>query len=255
MHRRGPALGLMICVALLVACGDDDAQEQTTTGAGSGLGAAELAGEGDSPAFALVRGRDTLLVERYTLAGNRVSGVMRDPTGGSVEYQTIHSTSGGERSMRVTMRSGAAADAPPVITTYTLRGDSAFLRHERGDSTLQQGEPVPANTLPYMSPSMGMMALVAQSARELVGDSGRVSLLAASVGLNPVVVQPLVYWRADTAWVIGNATSQFRLVFDRGRLLSAESPPQQMHMVRMPDGGAASASIAPPAATPATPQD
>lgn len=235
MHRRGPALGLMICLALLGACADDDAQEQATTTDGSGgLGTAEMAGAGDSPAFALVRGQDTLLVERYTLAGNRASGVMRDPTGGSVEYQTIHSTSGGERSMRVTMRSGAAGDAPPVIATYTVRGDSAFLHHARGDTTIEQGEPVPENTLPYMSPSIGMMALVARTAREIVGDSGQVTLLAASVGQNPVVVQPLVYWRGDTAWVIGNQTSQFRLIFDDGQLVSAANPPQQMQFVRLP---------------------
>ena len=47
-----------------------------------------------------------------------------------------------------------------------------------------RGDPVDAITagaLPYMSPSMGMMALVAQSARGIVGDSGQVTLLAASV--------------------------------------------------------------------------
>lgn len=233
MHRRGPALGLMICLALVGACADDD-DTQTTTDGTSTLGTEQMAGEGDSPAFALVRGQDTLLVERYTLSADRASGVMRDPTGGSVEYETVHSTSGGERSMRITMRSGAGADVTPVIATYTVRGDSAFLRHARGDTTVEQGEPVPANTLPYMSPSIGMMALVAQTARGIVGDSGQVTLLAASVGQNPVVVQPFVYWSADTAWVIGNQASQFRLVFDDGRLVSAANPPQQMQFVRLP---------------------
>ena len=235
MHRRGPVLGLTICLALLGACADDDdAQEQTTTDGASAPGGAGMAGEGDSPTFALVRGQDTLLVERYTLGAGRASGVMRDPTGGSVEYQTIHSASGGERSMRVTMRSGAAGEATPVIATYTVRDDSAFLHHASGDTAIEQGEPVPENTLPYMSPSIGMMALVARTAREIVGDSGRVTLLAASVGQNPVVVQPLVYWRADTAWVIGNQTSQFKLVFDDGQLVSAVNPPQQMEFVRLP---------------------
>lgn len=241
MQRSVPALGLVVCLALLGACGDDD---------GAGDGADERVGSdavggaaADSPAFALVRGRDTLLVERYTLSGNRVSGSMRDPTGSSVEYESLHSTSGGERSMRVVMRA-ADPSAPPIVTTFTMRGDSAHMRLQRGDSTIDQSDAAPANALPYLSPSMGMMALVVQSAREMMGDSGRVSLLAASVSQNPVVVQPRFFWRGDTAWVVADQMNQFRLIFENGELMSAENAPQQIRAVRLPAG--AGASIARP---------
>ena len=246
MYRSVRALGLAACVALLAGCGgDDDGQEQGTDAAQGGRAGEMVAG--DQPAFALVRGQDTLLVEQFTLSGNRVSGTMRDPSGSSIEYQTIHGAAGGERTMQITMRPSNPAAGPPIVSMFTLRGDSAWLQTTRGDSTIRNGDSVQSGALPYMSPSMGMMALVVQSARAMVGDSGQVPLLAASVSMDPVLVSPLVYWRADTAWVIGDAMNQFKLVFANGQLVSAENAPQQMRAVLL------SGSTATPAAPPANP--
>ena len=245
MHRKARAIGLAACVALLAACGGDDDGQENGPGAEPGSGTAEA----NSPMFALVRGQDTLLVERYTLSGNRVSGAMHDPSGSSVEYQTIHSTDGSERSMQITLRPANASAAPPIISTFTLRGDSAWLETMRGDSTVRTGDAVQAGALPYMSPSMGMMSLVAQTARSMVGDSGQVTLLAASVSQNPVLVSPLVYWRGDTAWVIGDAMNQFKLVFQNGELMSAENAPQQMRFVRVTSDPFANRAAPAPGAT------
>lgn len=247
MYRRFRAALPAVCLILLGACGDDDAAEDGMRGASRALGTAEMAGEGDAPAFALVRGQDTLLVERYTLQGNRVSGIMRDPSGSRVEYETTHSTSGGERTMRVTLHPADPASGPPIVSMFTLRGDSVHLTNSVGDSAVRQADAIQPNALPYLSPSMGMMALVVQSARTLVGDSGQVPLLAASVSQPPVVVSPLVLWRGDTAWVIGNEQNQFRLVFSEGRLVGAENAPQQMRSIRLQGGIAASPSARPSA--------
>ena len=207
-----------------------------------------LPAPGDGPSFALMRGQDTLLIEEFTLNGNRVSGTMRDPSGSSIEYQTSHATDGGERTMQIMLRPANPEAGPPIVSTFTLRGDSAWLQVQRGDSTIRNGDQVQAGALPYMSPSMGMMALVARSAREIVGDSGQVPLLAASIGMDPVVVSPLILWRADTAYVIGDAMNQFKLVFSNGELVSAENAPQQMRAVRR-DGAATPAPAAAPAST------
>ena len=223
MHRS--AVALAASIALLAACGDDEGDAGRT-----GESAQPAAIDENASAFALVRGEDTLLVEQYTLSGNRVSGSLRDPQGSSVEYQTIHATDGGERSMQITLRSANPSDIP-IISRFTLRGDSAWLETARGDSTIRTGDQISAGALPYMSPSMGMMSLVAQTARSAVGDSGQVALLAASISQNPVLVSPLIYWRADTAWVIGDALNQFKLVFANGALQSAENAPQQMRFV------------------------
>ena len=233
MQRSVRAFGLVACLLLLAACGDEDGAEEQAPGDGRALDTGSMAGEGSSPAFALVRGEDTLLVERYTMADDRVSGTMRDPSGSSVEYETTHSTSGGERSMRIVLRASDPA-APPIVTTFTLRGDSVHMRLERADTAIQQSDAMPASALPYLSPSMGMMALVLKSAREIIGDSGQVSLLAASVSQNPVVVRPRFEWRADTAWLIADAMNQFRLVFQDGELMSVENAPQQIRAVRLP---------------------
>jgi len=232
MHRS--ALALAASIALLAACGDDEGDAGQ-----AGDNAEPAAIDESASAFALVRGADTLLVEQYTLSGNRVSGTMRDPQGSSVEYQTIHATDGGERSMQITLRSANPADIP-IISRFTLRGDSAWLETARGDSTIRTGDQISAGALPYMSPSMGMMSLVAQTARSAVGDSGQVALLAASISQNPVLVSPLIYWRADTAFVIGDAMNQFKLVFANGQLQSAENAPQQMRFVRISGEAAAS---------------
>ena len=245
MHRSLKAIGLAACIALLGACGGDESGEPGQDGPD---GETQAGVEGGAPTFALVRGTDTLLIEQYTLTGNRVRGIMRDPTGSSVEYQTIHATDGGERTMQVTLRSSNPQAEPPILSTFTLRGDSAWLETTRGDSTIRNGDAVGAGALPYMSPSMGMMSLVVQSARALVGDSGQVTLLAASVRQNPVLVSPLVTWRADTAWVRGDAMNQFKLVFSNGELMSAENTPQQMRFVRVdPSAIEPRAAAAPPA--------
>ena len=240
MHRSVATLGLMACLGL-GACGDDEPDGGPAARDGAGTGSELTAGE---TSLALVRGADTVMVERYTLAGDRVSGTMTDPNGGSVQYEAVH-TAGGERSMRITVNSGGSQAGQPAagatVTTFTLRGDSAFMRREPGDSIAMRGERVPAGTLPYMSPSIGMMALLVQSARGVVGDSGQVPLLAVSAGQEPMVVEPVIRWSADTAWVSGNPSSRFRLVFAGGRLVSAENPPQQVRAVLAPAGGEAPA--------------
>lgn len=243
MSRRPLLLSLLACAALLGACGGDDAGQPGTSSDGRPTDAAGMDGQGVGRVFALVRGRDTLLIERYTLQGNAVQGVMRDPTGGRVEYETVHGGQGAESSMRISITPSGPDAGPPLVSTFTLRGDSVYLSNARGDSAVQQADALPAGTLPYMAPSIGMMALLAQSARGVAGDSGQVGILAASISQNPVHVRPLVMWRGDTAWVVGNETNQFRLIFQDGELMSFENPPQQMRGVLMP----ASAAAAPPA--------
>lgn len=243
MSRRPLLLPLVACAALLGACGGDDAGQSGTSTDGRPTNADGMGSDGAGRVFALVRGRDTLLVERYTLQGNAVQGVMRDPTGGTVEYETVHGGQGAESSMQVSITPSGPQAGQPIVSTFTLRGDSVFLSNARGDSAVQQAEALPAGTLPYMAPSIGMMALLAQSARDVAGDSGQVGILAASISQNPVHVRPLVMWRGDTAWVIGNETNQFRLIFQDGELMSFENPPQQMRGVLLP----ASAASTPPA--------
>lgn len=257
MSRRLLLLPLSLGIALLGACGGDDADEQAASPAADRPDMT-LDGEGEGRSFALVRARDTLLVERYTREGNRVQGVMRDPTGGRVEYETVHGGAGEESTMRISVTPAGPAPTAPMVSVFTLRGDSVILTHERPDSSEVQRESLPAGTLPYMAPSIGMMDLLVHSARGIAGDSGQVGLLAASLSQNPVHVRPLVMWRGDTAWVIGNEMNQFRLVYENGELASFQNDPQQMRGVPLTGTVDAAPAAAPPAgdaetAVPATP--
>lgn len=234
---RTPALVAL----LLVACGGDD-DAQTTDQTGPAQPAAP-----ENPAFALVRGQDTLLIEQFTIDGQRVSGTMRDPTGSAVEYDATYGANGLESSMRVTMRAADAA-APPIVWAFTIRGDSVFAETTRADSTVRSGDTIARGALPYMSPSMGLMSMVARSARTAIGDSGQVTLLAASVSQPPMAVTPQIYWRADTAWIISDDVNQFRLTFSNDRLVSAEMPRMQMRAVRV---GAPAAPAQPAPTAPA----
>lgn len=217
-----------VLALLLAACGgDDDASTTQQPGAGQTVAP-------ESPAFALMRGQDTLLIEQFTITGERVSGTMRDPTGSAVEYDATYGASG-ESSMRVTMRAADPA-APPIVWAFTIRGDSVFAETSHADSTARSKDTVTRGALPYMSPSMGMMSMVARSARAAVGDSGQVTLVAASVSQPPMVVTPQVYWRADTAYIVGDEINQFRLIFSNDRLVSAEMPRMQMRSVRLQAG-------------------
>lgn len=215
-----------VLALLLAACGgDDDARttEQTR---------ADQPAAPESPAFALVRGQDTLLIEQFTIDGNRVTGTMRDPVGSAVEYDATFGANGAESSMRVTMRA-VEPEAPPIVWAFTIRGDSVFAETTRADSTVRSGDTIARGALPYMSPSMGLLSMIARSARTTVGDSGQITLLAASVSQPPMAVTPQIYWRADTAWIINDELNQFRLTFSNDRLVSAEMPRMQMRSVRV----------------------
>ena len=228
----------VLIALLLVACGgDDDAPAADDTGA------VEPAAP-ETPTFALMRGQDTLLIERFTVEGNRVTGTMRDPTGSAVEYDATYGAGGAESAMRVTLRAANDA-APPIIWAFTIRGDSVFAETTRADSTVRSGDTIARGALPYMSPSMGLMSMVARSARAAVGDSGIVTLLAASVSQPPMSVAPQVMWRGDTAWVISDQLNQFRLTFSNDRLVSAEMPRMQMRAVRVGAAGTAAGASAP----------
>lgn len=227
---RGIGVAALAAVATLFgACGGDDGVPAQSADAAADTGPAAAAGS--SPAFALVRGEDTLLVESYTLSGDRVSGTLRDPGGSTVDYEASHGRDGAESTMRLTLDPASPQDGPAILSTFTIRGDSAWLETSRGDSTLRHGDTIEEGALPYLSPSIGMMALVAQSARATVGDSGQVTLLAASLGQPPMVVSPVVFWRADTAFITANEANRFRLVFSNGQLVSAENPPLGLRTV------------------------
>ena len=220
---RTPAHALLL--VLLVACGDDDGAQTTDETA------TEQPAAPETPAFALVRGQDTLLVEQFTIDGDRVTGTMRDPTGSAVEYDATYGADGAS-SMRVTLRAVDPA-APAIVWAFTVRGDSVFAETSRADSTIRSSDTITRGALPYMSPSMGLMSMVARSARRAVGDSGQVTLLAASVNQPPMAVTPQIYWRADTAYIVGDEINQFRLTFANDRLVSAEMPRMQMRAVRI----------------------
>ena len=236
----------VLIALLLAACGgDDDAPTTDQTGA-------QQPAAPESPAFALVRGQDTLLIEQFTIDGDRVHGTMRDPTGSAVEYEAMFGAGGGESTMRVILHA-ATPGTPAIVWAFTIRGDSVFAETTRADSTVRSSDTIERGALPYMSPSMGLMSMVARRARAAVGDSGQVTLLAASVSQPPVAVTPQIYWRADTAYIVGDEINQFRLTFSNDRLVSAEMPRMQMRSVRLGAGAAAAPSrpgANPPAAQP-----
>ena len=228
-----------ILALLLAACGGDD-DGNTADEARTEQPAAPA-----TPSFALIRGQDTLLIEQFTVDGNRVTGAMRDPVGSAVEYDATFGSNGAESSMRVTLRA-VEPEAPPVVWAFTIRGDSVFAETTRADSTVRSSDTIARGALPYMSPSMGLLSMIARNARATVGDSGQVTLLAASVSQPPMAVSPQIYWRADTAWVINDEINQFRLTFSNDRLVAAEMPRMQMRSVRV----AAAAQARPSASTP-----
>lgn len=185
--------------------------------------------------FVLMRGADTLAVERYTRSAAAVEGEITDAQdGGRVRYRADLAPD--ERIIRLTLRLFAkGAGTPRTEAAVRVQGDSLFFEQRKGGSVTTDHSAAPAGTLPYFTPSIALLEQVARRAHAVAGGrSVRLPMLSISSNRDPELTRPTVTRTADSVFVVVDAANQFRGATDaNGRIVSGENPGQRLRVARI----------------------
>jgi hypothetical protein len=137
---------------------------------------------GETAAFVVQLGTDTIAVERFTRTGNRVEGDVfnRGPTPRVTHYVVTLDDAGRPQRVEFATR---APDGTPLPNTalsaaITFRADSALWELKRADTTLTGGAAAPAGTVPSIANSYAMYELAMRAIRAAGQREGAISLFA-----------------------------------------------------------------------------
>ncbi len=193
----------------------------------------------DEAAFVLLRGRDTVAVERFRRAPARLESDLSVPAGSArVRFDATLEPDGRVSALGLEARQGAG---PASEVALTFRGDSAFAEVA---GALQRFAPG-AGALPYVNLSISLLEQLVRRAQAVGG--ARVQLpmldLAGGQSFSALVVRP----SADSASIVLPPGVEVRLRVDReGRVLGGSVPAQEIRIER-------TAGALPPAAPPPPP--
>lgn len=192
------------------------------------LGAAPLAAQqvagthgGVAEAFVVLRDADTVAVERFARAADRLDGELVDLTARTRWNYTVWLAGAAQVShLETVVRS---ADAPPNATplqrtSLVLRGDTLHGRTERRGGVREQRFAVRAGALPHLNLSFALLEQALLRARLLGSDRLELPLYAATGGR---AVPARITWRGSDSVVVTLPGTEIRLATDtRGRVLS-----------------------------------
>lgn len=187
--------------------------------------------------FVMLRGSDTLAVERVTRTATRLDGDFVSPQQGAhIRYAAMLKADGTMSRFETWTYRGA--DTSGTHTTMEEQGDSMIVE--------QQGKTMRFGTKPgaivYFNPSMGLLEQALIRARSVGGATAEVPLFAGQA----VTVPMGVTWvGSDSALVkLGAAEMHVALGVD-GRVTGIAVPAQNVHVVRA-DGARITTTIAKP---------
>lgn len=205
------------------------------------------AAQGDQPAverggFAILRGADTLVVERFVRASAALQGELTFRGAPKVGYYMTVAPGEMVQSLTLSVYApGAATDAPPVqVVPMAFRGDTVVARAPQGVQRI----PTRYGAIPLLNNSIAMTELFARRARGM-GGAGEIPLFATAGGSTiGVKVTPI---GADSL-VMDIGPQQHRFAVDAlGRVLGGEIPSAHLRIVRLGADAAKDLVLAPPA--------
>jgi len=196
---------------------------------------------GDSGAFVIRRGNDTVAVESFRRSAGEVSGELGVKNAVRVVY-TLR-TGGAQTVTGVEMRAwapGAADTMPPLQhVTVAWAGDSAMVVIEGGGQRMAQAVRGATGAVPIVNPSAVVIEQVLMRARQAHADSVAVPVFV--IGSTQVVQSTVVFHGDSATLTIGPVV---HAAVDRaGRLMGATIPSQNLVITRT---ATASAALAPP---------
>ncbi len=205
------------------------------------------AGAQSSAAFLLVRGSDTISVERFSRAHDRV------------ESELLFSAAGSRTNFTLSLRpdatvaelksdfrqAGAARDSRPAQSAVIrFVGDSAIADITTGDRTVTQRLGSRAGAIPFINPSFVLTEQVIHRAFVLGGDS--VDVPGFIVAGGQTVPFTVVRHGADSVVVRVAGTPTLAKVSRSGDILGGSVPSQGLRIVRVNSLAEGALSVAPP---------
>jgi len=196
---------------------------------------------GDTGAFVIRRGSDTLAVERFRRSAGEVSGELGVKSAVRLVYSLRTGAARTVTAMELRAWAPGAADTMPPLqhVTVSWAGDSAVVAIEGGGQRMAQTVKGAAGAFPIVNPSAVVIEQVLMRARQMGADSVTVPVFV--IGTTRVVQSTVVFHGDSATMAIGPIV---HAAVDRaGRLLGATIPSQNLAITRV-------ASVAPAMAAP-----
>lgn len=173
--------------------------------------------QGETAAFVVTLGNDTLAVEKFTRTRDRITGevVSRSPRTVTRSYTAILNPDGTVQRLEMTSRQPGGTQ-PPTVSNVEFTADSAFARIQRGDSVFNF-RMAAAHPFPLVNFSHAFYEQAMMHARGLRADSVQVALVP--VGANQSYAMTVRAAGADSMRLANLAGVQRVATDARGRLL------------------------------------
>lgn len=180
--------------------------------------------QGESGAYVVRLGRDTILVEQFTRSADRIEGTIvgRSPRTAVRSYTATLRPDGTISRLEVVTRIPAAPELLPQTLTVTMGADSAGWRTQRGDTVGEGKMAATADATPWIGNAWGLAQPVIRAAQARGADSVAVPVVTA--GARQTGTVSFIRKGADSLLVrAGNGVTRAR-VDAQGRVLGAHSP-------------------------------
>jgi hypothetical protein len=225
-RRRAPLLVLLAGAAAFAAGCEREERlpHDTDTPAASPL-ASEDGG------FAILAGSDTIAVERFRRAENRIDGELLDRRSGArLVYGAALDPASRVRRLDIELYGGDAAE-PQVRASVAFAGDTVIIEQHVGGELSDDRSVLPPGTTIYLNPSIAMIELLIERA---AADT-TFPMLSLSTDAGPRLVEPTVARVNDSVRfsIPGDADVILR-VEDRSRIVGGESTGGAARFVRLP---------------------
>jgi Protein of unknown function (DUF2911) len=180
--------------------------------------------QGESGAYVVRLGRDTVLVEQFTRSADRIEGTIvgRAPRTAVRTYTATLRPDGTISRLEVVTRIPAAPELLPQTLTVTMGADSAEWRTQRGDTVREGKMAVTADATPWIGNAWGLVQPVIRAAQARGADSVAVPVVGA--GQRQPGTVSFIRKGPDSLLVrAANGVTRAR-VDAQGRVLGAHSP-------------------------------
>jgi hypothetical protein len=223
-------LPILLLASLAAACGDAG-RDPAPPAADDSAAAVE---EEPTSGFVVLRGTDTVLVERFTHTERALEGELMEPgEGDRLHYRATIGAQGRVTSLDLqVVEEGESVPRQRLI--LNIVGDSLLAEQHEGASMQRRTVAVPPRTGPYLGISVAMLEQLVRQALALGGDPVELSVLSISGDGETELVTPTVTRiGADSVRVRVDASSELRLAVDaEGRITGGENVPQGLRVER-----------------------